>query len=255
MAIVFRNLTDLTVNGMTARLTVSAAGGKLKVTLEPYNSATTTAYTKGAQVEVTYNGEGQTLVSSPFTSAVTAVFVQAAEVKSLTLSSASTLTYEGTSSTSLTISWKGDGSVAAPALSIASYSGLMIGQASRIVWQFDDVPEGYFVRTVGLWFHYAESTGRAPSYTRTAIFTEKRLDTVYEHTVADLETNNVIFYRIAAAVYESDADALNDYVAYTEIDSSPYVCSGDSVYTLAPVNLRYRPVRNVPFTIRWELLP
>lgn len=257
MAILFRTISDLTIDGMEARLTVYRGGDRLKVEIEPYNSATTTAYTGALQAAVTYNGVSRTFAASPFTEKVSAMFDYSADVRKLTLA-ASAVSYRGTSAESCTITWKGDGTIAAPEVEISYFSGLMYGSASRIEWTADggSIPDGYTVNTVGVWFHYAEASKVAPDYTRTAVVSGRTSVMAFEHTISPLEANNVVFYRIAVALYENPGDADEDYVAYAEIDSPAYVCSGDDVYTLAPHSLRYPSTvaKGRAFTIRWELL-
>lgn len=255
MAIVFRTISDLIIDGMEARLTVYCSGDYLKVQIEPYNSATTTAYTADLQVTVTYNGVSRTLSASPFTEKVSALFDFMRDVREVQLS-ASTVSYDGVSASSRTFAWKGDGTVAAPNLSISYYSGLMLGLASRIEWEISGVPDGYTASTVGVWFYYAAATKAVPEYTRTAVVSQRTSQTAFEHTISELASKNVVFYRIAVALYENAGDAAEDYVAYAEIDSPSYVCTGETIYTLAPCNLHYPSIitKGRTFTISWELL-
>lgn len=259
MAILFRNISDLTIGGMTVRLTVfSGASGRIRVEIAPYNSAVTTAYTGSLDVTVTYNGEAKALTASPFTGAVSAVFAEADGVKSVTLSSAAAIVCRGASSSSLTVSWKGDGTVAAPELAVSDYSGLLTGQSSRIEWTVNGVPEGYRAYTIGIWYHFAPATKSNPAYTRSCVMDGKTSQTAFEHTIAELTDQNVVFYRIAVGLYPEDTAETagrDDYVLYLEMDSPAYVCSGSSVYTIAPVNLRYSGVRkNRTVTLTWDTL-
>lgn len=259
MAILFRNTSDLTIGGMTARLTVySGTSGRIRVEIAPYNSAVTTAYTGSLDVTVTYNGETKPLTASPFTKAVSAVFTAVNDLRSVTISSAAEIVCGGTSSASLTVSWKGDGTVAVPELAISYYSGLLTGQSSRIEWTVNGVPEGYRACTIGVWYHIAPTTQINPAYTRSCVVDAKTSQNAFEHTIAGLADQNVVFYRIAVGLYPEDTAETagrDDYVLYLETDSPAYVCSGDSAYTIAPVNFRYSGIRkNRTVTLTWETL-
>ncbi len=259
MAILFRTTSDFTIGGMTARLTVYSGSGRLRVEIEPYHSTTSASYTGALSVTVAYNGESETLSADPFTAPVSAVFAHRESVKSLTLSSADLISYNGVSSASCAISWKGDGTVPVPELKISYYSGLLSGQSSHIEWQADGVPEGYTAYTLGMWLCFASSNGLDPTYTRSTLVDAKTVDRAFTHTISGLEEKNQVFYRIAVGLYEA-ASAENagreEYAAYAEIDSPVYVCSGDAIDTLAPCNLRYSGVqKNRAFTVTWDLLP
>lgn len=259
MAILFRNISEFTIGGMTARLTVySGSADRIRVEIAPYNSATTTPYTGSLDVTVTYNGDSKNLSASPFTKSVSAIFTGVNEVKTVTISSSAEILYEGTAASSCDISWKGDGTAAAPELAVSGYSGLLIGKSSRIEWAVDGVPEGYRAYTIGVWCHYASGAQIAPDYTRSCVLDRKTADFAFEHTVSGLELKNVVFYRIAVGLYPEDgADAAgrDDYVLYTEIDSPAYVCSGDAIYTLAPYELRYSGLKkNRVVNVTWKIL-
>lgn len=141
-----------------------------------------------------------------------------------------------------------------PTVTITSFSGLMYGTSQTVEWSIENVPAGYTAYTIGMWYYYAEASEVAPDYTENVIWeNEKRTDTSYTHTIDSLETNNVIYYKIAVALYKSADDAVEDYVAYTELESPEYVCSGDDAYTLAPYNTRCTVTDGVA-TIEWNLL-
>ncbi len=255
MAILFRTLSALTVDGMGARLTVYQGGGRIRVELAPYQSSGTAAYADALQATVTYNGVSASLTRSAFTTAASANFEFSPDVRQLTLSAVS-VAYRGTTAASRTISWKGDGTVEAPTVSVASFSGLRIGQPCRFAWAIDHIPTGYVARTVGLWRYFAPENEMNPAYIRTQAFSGKSTMTAYEHTISDLAEGNLMYYKLAVALYASAAEDAEDFVAYTELDTPSYLCSGEEIATLAPCNLRYPSsvARGRPITIRWELL-
>ena len=258
MAILFRTITALTVGGMSARLTVYAGTSRIRVELAPYAEDSGTVYTGALEASVTYNGVTETLSANPFTGAVSAAFGFVPEVKELTLSSASGIGYGGTSSGTCTFSWKGDGTVPVPELAVSSYSGLMKGQPSRVEWSVGGVPAGHRAYTIGVWLGFAETMWTKTTYTRSELVTERTAAQVFEHTMDGLEAQNALFYRIAVGLYPEDGAenaGREDYVSYAEIDTPVYVCSGSSIYTLTPCNLRWGTVqKNRAFTIRWDLL-
>lgn len=254
MAILFRTISPLIVNGMEARLTVYRNENRLRVELEPYNSATTTAYTSALQATVAYNGGTETLNASPFTKKAAALFPYADNVRQITLS-ASSISYHGTTASSVTIPWQGNGTVAPPKLAISSFSGLLIGQPARVEWTVSDVPAGYTASNVGIWMYFASENKMLPTYQRSVLVSGKSEITAFEHTPS-LAEKNVLYYRIAVGVYPSTGGGAEDYVAYAEIDTPAYICSGSSLYTLAACNVRYPSVvaKGCPITIRWDLL-
>ncbi len=255
MAILFRTISTLTVDGMEARLTVYRGEDRLRVELEPYNSAATVAYTSALQATVTYNGRTETLTASPFTKNVSALFPYSENIRQVTLSAAS-VSYHGTTSSSVTIPWKGNGTVPPPTLAISYASGVIIDQPARVEWTVSDVPAGYTASTVGVWMYFAAGNGMFPAYNRSVLVSGKSDITAYEHTPT-LAEQNVLYYRIAVGVYASREDATEDYVAYAEIDTPAYICSGTTLYTLSACNVRYPSAvaKGCPITIRWELLP
>ncbi len=259
MAILFRNTAGLTVGGMTARLTVYYTDGYLRTELAPDAEVSTTVYTGTLNVTVTYNGTNKNLASAPFTKAVSAVFPAADGQKSLVLSSAAGIVYGGTASSSITISWKGDGSLPVPSLEISYASGLLVNHGAGIRWQVDGVPEGYLAYTLGVWMYHAPRTGIAPAYTRSCLIDRKSTDFALEHTISGLAEKNCVFYRIAVGLYRAngaDFAGRDDYELYLETDSPVYVCSGDSVYTIAPYDLRYSGIRrNRVVNVSWKVLP
>lgn len=176
-------------------------------------------------------------------------------VQSLTISSTAEISYEGTSANTRTISWKGDGGVPAPVVSFLPYPGFLYGQLSRISWNVEGVPEGYTACTVGIWLQYTSNAGIKPTYTRSCLLTpdERTEQTFFEHIVDSAEEGHGIYYRVAVALYENGEESVENYVAYTEMDTPAYVCSGSIIYTLAPHNIQCGMIlKNRPFTIRWE---
>jgi len=259
MAILFRSTSDFTVGGMEARLTVySGENNRIRVEIAPYPAVMTTSYTGSLDVTVTYNGETKTLSAHPFTRSVSAIFTGVYWKKSITLSSSAGIVYNGTSSSALTVSWKGDGSIPAPALGISYYSGLRNGRTSRIQWTVSGVPEGYRAYTLGVWYCFAPVTQIEPEYTRICAVGEKSAAFELSHTIADLAEKNVVFYRIAVGLYPEDTAETagrDDYERYLEIDSPAYVCSDTSLYRLAPCDLRCStPGRDRVINITWKTL-
>lgn len=259
MAILFRNTADLTIGGMTARLTVYFLDGRLRAELTPDDPQTATVYTGALDVTVTYNGTVRQLSANPFTKAVSAVFKAAEGQKSLMLSSAAEIVYGGTASSSLTVSWKGDGSLAPPALGISYASGLRLDHSSRIEWNVDGVPEGYLACTLGVWMYRTLRMALEADYTRSCLIDRKCMDSGLEHSISDLEKRQAVYYRIAVGLYRADGAEYagrDDYELYLEIETPVYVCSGSDVYTLAPHDFRCSGVlRNRVVNLTWKVLP
>lgn len=258
MAILFRNTAVLTIGGMEARLTVYSGSGRIRVELAPFSSSVKTVYTGSLHAAVNYGGTEKTLTGSPFTQPVSAVFRGTDGEKSLTLTSEE-IVYDGKASSSVTVSWKGDGTLEGPVLRISHATGLRAGMSSQIDWTVDGVPEGYRAFTVGVWMYRAPNTMAAPSYTRSCPVDRKSTEFSLVQTLSDLETGNIVFYRIAVGLYRADgADSAgrDEYELYLETDSPSYVCSGDTVYTLAPYDLRCSGLRrNRTVTVTWKTLP
>ena len=260
MAILFRNISDLTIGGMTARLTVySGSKDLIRVEIAPYAASSSAVYSGTLNVDVTYNGETKNLTTAPFTKTVSAVFRSVGWTQTIAVSSGAAIVYGGNAVSPLTVSWKGDGSVPVPELELTYSTGLRVGMSSRIEWAVKDVPEGYRAYTIGVWYHFAPKTQIAPAYTRTCVIDRKTLDFCYDHNISGLEEKNVVFYRIAVGLYpENGADpaARDDYVLYLELDTPAYVCSGSTVYTIAPYALRWSgPKKNRVVTLTWETFP
>ena len=259
MSILFRNTAVLTIGGMESRLTVYSQEGLLRVELAPYSSNSSETYTGTLNASVIYGGVAKQLAASPFTKAVSAVFSADKVQKSITLSSPSAIVYDGKSAVPLTVSWKGDGTLAVPSARISYASGLLIGSLAQIRWAVDGVPEGYAVRTLGVWMYRAPKTQIEPNYTRSCLLDRKNAEFSLEHHLSDLEEKNVLFYRIALGLYpveSADSAGRDDYDLYLETDSPVYVCSGNQVYTLAPCNFRCSGVRrNRVVNLTWETLP
>jgi hypothetical protein len=259
MPILFRNTAVLTIGGMETRLTVYVQDELLRVELTPYSSNPLEAYTGTLSAAVTYGAQAKQLAASPFTKTVSAVFDEDRAQKSITLSSSSAIVYDGKASAPLTVSWKGDGTLAVPSARITYASGLLIGAPSGVRWTVDGIPEGYAVRTLGVWMYRAPRSQIEPQYTRSCLLDRKSADFSLEHTLSDLAERNILFYRIALGLYpagSADSAGRDDYELYFELDSPPYVCTGDLVYTLAPYNFRCSGVRrNRVVNLTWETLP
>ena len=259
MSILFRNTAVLTIGGMETRLTVYFQDGLLRVELAPYSSNPSEAYTGTLSAAVTYGGVSKQLAASPFKKAVSAVFSADKTQKSITLSSPSAVVYDGMAFAPLTVSWNGDGTLAVPSARISYASGLLIGSLLQLRWEADGVPEGYAVRTLGIWMYCAPKAQIEPKYTRSCLLDRKSANFSLEHTIDDLEEKNVLFYRIALGLYpagSADFAGRDGYELYFEIDSPAYVCSGQQVYTLAPCNFRCSGVRrNRVVNLTWETLP
>ncbi len=255
MAILFRTLSELKIGGMEARLTLYGIGNRLRAELEPYNPVSSTVYTSGVQVTFTYGDEAVTVSETVFDKPLNALFDFTEGIQSLTISSPAGISYKGTFAQSQTISWKGDGSVSAPVISLLPYPGFLEGQMSRVAWTVDGVPEGYTACTVGIWLYHTASAGMEPVYTRSCLLSpsERTQNTFFEHNVDGAASGHGIYYRIAVALYETGEEDAENYAAYTEIDTPAYICSGSVIYTLAPYNLRCGTIlKNRPFTFRWE---
>ena len=253
MAILFRTVSSLTIGTMEARLTVYGSGSRLRVELEPYDPSVKTVYPSGITVTVTYGSQSEILQKTPFDKPVNALFDSVDGVQSIRLSSSAGITYRGTTAENLTISWKGDGSVPAPAVSVSSCSGFVIDNPVTLSWRIEGVPEGYTAYTVGLWLYYATSSGTEPNYVRSSLLTERTRETEFSHTFNGAAKDHVIRYRIAVALYKNAADAVDDYVAYTETDSSSYVYADEGLYRIPPCNLQYGNImKKRKFTITWD---
>ncbi|MBO5256682.1 MAG: hypothetical protein J6C42_04175 [Clostridia bacterium] len=255
MAILFRTLTELKIGEMEARLTVYGNGKRLRAELEPYVPVSSTVYTSAVQVTFTYGGESVTVSEPAFRKPLNALFDYQGGVQTLTISSAAGITYQGSSAQTHTISWKGDGSIPAPEITLLPYPGFLKGQLSRVAWEVNGVPEGYTACTVGIWLHHTASADIAPVYTRSCLLSpdERTERTFYEHFVDGAAEGHGIYYRIAVALYEDGEESVGNYAAYTEIETPAYVCSGSIIYTLAPHDLRCGTIlKNRPFTFRWE---
>lgn len=258
MAILFRNISDLTVGGMTARLTVySGAADRIRVEIAPFSSDPA-AYTDPLTVTVTYNGESKNLSADPFVSPVSAVFTAVDELKTVTVSCDAGIVSGGVSSDSVDISWKGDGSVAAPVIRVASYSGLVQDCPARIEWEVDGVPKGYRAYTIGMWLCYSKKAQIAPEYTRSCLSDQKTTALAYEHSIEGLAEKHTLVYRIAVGLYPEDTAetaARDDYVLYLELDSPAYVCSGNDLFSLAPHSIRCSGIqKNRVVVVKWETL-
>ena len=255
MAILFRTLSELKIGGMEARLTLYGNGNRLRAELEPYAPVSSTVYTSGIQVTFTYGEETVTVLETAFDKPLNALFDFLEGIQSLTISSPAGISYKGTSAQTHTISWKGDGSVPAPVISLLAYPGFMEEQNSRISWTVDGVPAGYTACTVGIWLYHTASAGMEPVYTRSCLLSpaERTQNTFYEHTIDGAESGHGIYYRIAVALYETGEEDAGNYAAYTEIDTPVYLCSGSVIYTLAPYHFQCGTIlKNRPFTFRWE---
>ena len=259
MPILFRNTAVLTIGGMETRLSVYVQDGLLRVELSPYGSNPSEAYTGTLSAAVTYGAQAKQLAASPFTKAVSAVFTEDKAQRSITLSSSSAIVYDGKTSAPLTVSWNGDGTLAVPSARISYASGLLIGAPSEIRWTADGIPEGYAVRTLGVWMYRAPKTQIEPQYTRSCLQDQKSAEFSLVHTLSDLAEKNILFYRIALGLYpaeSADSAERDDYELYFELDSPPYVCTEDVAYTLAPCNFRCSGVRrNRVVNLTWETLP
>lgn len=258
MAILFRSSADFSVGGMAARLTVYFSNGRLRAELAPDAPVSSTVYTDALDVTVTYGGEEKRLYRNPFTKPVSAVFPAVDGLKNLTLTSPAEIVYDGTGSGSLTVSWKGDGTLEGAQLSVTRASGLRLQQNSRIEWSVSGVPDGYLAYTLGVWMWRAPTTGIEPVYTRSCLTDRKSADFVLEHSIDDLAVKNVVFYRIAVGLYRADGAASagrEDYELYLETDSPAFVCSGDNLYTIAPYDLRCSGIgRNRVVHLTWKTL-
>jgi len=255
MAILFRTLTELKLGDMEARLTVYGDGKRLRAELEPYDAVSSAVYTSGAEVTFTYGGESVTVSSAAFQKSLNALFDFRDGVQSLSVSSPSGISYKGVSAQTHAVSWKGDGSVPAPAIRLLPYAGFLAGQPSRIAWNVTEIPDGYTARTVGIWLYHTASAGSAPVFSRSCLLTPETwtANTFFEHTIDGAVSGYGIYYRIAVALYEKGEEDAERYAAYAEIDTPLYVCSGDSIYTLAPYGIRCGMVlKNRTFTFRWE---
>ncbi len=255
MAILFRNTSVLTIGGMEARLTVYSGKDLIRVELAPYSSSVKTTYSGTLNATVTYGGTAKTLTARPFTKSVSAVFRAEDDRKRLTLT-ASGIVYGGKSSSSVTISWKGDGSLGSQVLRISYDSGLRLQKNARIDWTVDGIPDGYRAYTIGVWMYRAPQTQIEPEYTRICLTERKSTEFSFEHLLSDLETGDILFYRIAVGLYRTegaDSAGRDDYDLYLETDSPAYVCSGESVYTLAPCGLRCGGIRkNRMVNVTWS---
>lgn len=255
MAILFRTLTELNIGGMEARLTLYGNGKRLRAELEPYAPVSSTVYTSGAEVTFTYNGESVTVSSAAFDKPLNALFDFRGGVQSLKISSPAGIFYRGTTAQTHTVSWKGNGSIPAPVMSLLPYPGLLKGQMSRISWEVEGVPEGYTACTVGIWMYHTASVGVRPVYTRSCLLSpdERTQTMVFEHFPEDVEYKHGLYYRIGVALYEEGEEDPGNYVAYAEMDTPVYVCSGSLIYTLAPYDFRCGMIlKNRPFTFRWN---
>jgi len=256
MAILFRNTAVLTIGGMEARLTVYSGEGLIRAELAPFSSVTATVYTGALSAAVTYGGTTKTLTARTFTKPVSAVFEAEDSRKSLTLT-ASGIVYGGKASSSVTVSWKGDGSAGTPSLRISYASGLRQGKSSQIEWTVDGIPDGYRAYTIGVWMYRAPETKIEPEYTRSCLVDGKSAEFSLKHSLSNLEIGNILFYRIAVGLYRADgADSAGreDYDLYLETESPAYVCSGDDLYTLAPCDLRCSGIRrNRVVNVTWKL--
>lgn len=256
MAILFRNTADLLVGGMKTRLTVYSHEGRLRAELIPDPDQATEVYTGALDVTVTYNGVSKRLTAAPFTKAVSAVFPEIAGQKSLSLTAAAGFVYGGAPYASVTIAWKGDGSLTGPVLRITSFSGLRLENTSRVAWTADGVPEGYIAYTLGVWMYFAPRSKIVTDYRRSCLIGQKSTDFSLEHTIDGLEEKNTVFYRIAVGLYRAgsaDSAGRDDYEYYLEIDTPVHVCSGGDIYTLAPCGLHYAlSRRNRVVNITWS---
>jgi|GEM_PF-1681646 len=259
MAILFRTTSDFTVGGMAARLTVySGENGRIRVEIAPYPAAEATVYTGSLNVTVTYNGEAKILSAKPFSRPVSAIFTHLSWKKSILLSSSAGIAYHGKTSTSCTVSWKGDGSIPIPELTVSYSSGLRLGASSRIEWTVTGVPEGYRAYTLGVWYSFAPTTQIEPVYTRSCAVGQKTASFEFEHTIPELAEDNIVFYRIAVGLYpeeEAGTAGRDDYVLYLETDSPAYVCTDETVYRIAPCGLRCGGLRkNREMNITWDVV-
>jgi len=255
MAILFRTLTELHIGGMEARLTLYGNGKRLRAELEPYDPVSSAVYSSGMEVTFRYGSESVTVSEPAFRKPLSALFDFQDGVQSLTVSAAAGISYEGTSAQTCTFSWKGDGSVPAPVISLLPYPGFLKGQNSRVSWTVDGIPDGYTACTVGIWLHHSLSAEISPVYTRSCLLSpaERTEQTFFEHIIDGAAEGHGIYYRIAVALYENGEELAENYVAYTEIETPAYICSGSIIYTLAPYNIQCGPVlKKRPFTIRWE---
>lgn len=255
MAILFRTLTELTIGGMEARLTVYGNGKRLRAELEPNAPVSSTVYTSAVAVTLTYGSESVAVSEPTFTKPLNALFNFRDGVQSLTISSPAGISYEGRSAQTHTISWKGDGSVPAPVISLLPYPGFLKGQDSRVSWTVTGVPDGYTAYTVGIWLYHTSNADMEPVYTRSCQLTPdgRTEQTSFTHPVDNADDGHGIYYRIAVALYENGEESAGNYAAYAEIDTPVFVCSGKLIYMLAPYNIQCGTIlRNRPFTFRWE---
>ena len=253
MAILYRTLSPLTIGGMEARLTVYGNGNRLRVELEPYAPVSTTVYGSGLEVTFTYNGESVPVSAATFTRPLNVLFDRCGGVQEIQMTSSAGIVYRDIPAETHTIRWSGDGSVPAPTVTVLPYPGLMRGKTSKISWAITGVPEGYTAYTVGIWYYYAPEVQIDPVYTRYSLLSERFETCVWEHRISNLDIGQVLYYRIAVAFYRNAGDAEEDYVAYAEIDSPAYVCSGSLIYTLAPYHLQCGSIlKNRPILLQWE---
>ncbi len=252
MNILFRTTADLSIDGMLAQLTVYRNGGELIVEILPYNSQPAD-YTFGVAVAVSYNGVSKELSSSPFVEKMRAVFEYQDSVRTITVASDASIVYDSVTANSHAIAWKGDGTVSAPTLAVTSYSGFVTGATLLLEWRITDAASGYYARTIGIWYYYSSTQTVKP--TRYTAMNEKTSNMYYSHTLSGTAKNNTICYKVAVALYENESDERDDYVAYAELMSPVYTCSGSSFYAYAPINLSYSyPVLNKPIQVSWELM-
>lgn len=256
MGILYRTVSDFSVCGMTARLTVYGGSSSIRVEIEPY-SETSAVYGDNLNAVISYNGEEKTLSCSPFTKAVSVLFHFVSDVKSVTVSSSGGVVYGDVSSDSHTFSWHGDGNLSAPTPAITYYSDLIRGNTSRLEWEVSGVPAGYRAYTVGIWKNKATKAAVSPVFTRSVEVAGKSSDFVYEHTEQSLSAGNCISYRLAFGLYPEDgAEEMGreDYELYFELDSPVYVCSGTSDKVVAPHSLcAGKPDKNRITNVTWSL--
>lgn len=227
---------------------VETDGNRLFVTLAPM-PVSTSSYSAGVNVPITYDGVTKFLSGVPFNSPLTADFSYSDSVKSLHIGTA--VYFDKTNHTDgADISWKGSAADPSPSLAL-SIEGIRNENGNvRLSWNIG-VPEGYYACLVQIGYRvYRAESGATTEMIR--FVNPTKLSGNSTQYYFSIKEGDKLTLRAYAALYSSSDAAVGDYIGLAMAETRELIAAGEKQH-FPPYDLKVSsPVSGAPIKISWK---